>query len=78
MSGAIYICGGDFRPGPRDACPDDLHDWPLPAGYVDAAEVAQRRLNDGWSNWRCPDCGLYGWRVGRRLRDADVRVEVAR
>lgn len=59
--------------GPRDACPNDLHDWPLPAGYVDASEVAQRRLNSGWSNRRCPDCGLYGWGPGR-LRDTDVRV----
>lgn len=62
---AIYICGGDFRPGPRDACPDPVHDWPEPAGYVDSFEVANSRLSRRWSNVRCPQCGLYGWRPGR-------------
>lgn len=63
---SIFLCGGDFRPGPRDTdCPNHIHDHPLPAGYVDAAEVAGRRLRNGWANVRCPDCGLYGWRPGR-------------
>ena len=73
MAGAVYLCGGDMRPGPRDECPDPLHDWPLPDGYVDAAEVAGSRLGRGWRNVRCERCGLYGWRAGR-LRDGDVRV----
>lgn len=62
---AIYLCGGDFdRLDPRDPCPNSLHDWPLPAGYVDAAEVAAARLARRWSNKRCPDCRVYGWQPG--------------
>jgi hypothetical protein len=57
-----YICGGYERPGARGTdCPNELHDHPLPEGYVDASIVAGRRLNDGWSNKRCPSCGLHGW-----------------
>jgi len=56
-----FICGGDERPGPRDACPNALHDYPLPAGYVDASVVAERRLRQRWRSARCPDCHLYGW-----------------
>lgn len=66
----IFICGGDDRPGPRDECPDVLHDYPLPAGYVDAAQAAGRRLSRRWSNTRCRRCGLYGWVPG--LRDLDA------
>lgn len=66
---AVIICGGDFRPGPRDACPDPLHDYPLPSGYVDASEAAARRLRKGWSQSRCRSCGLYGWRPGRSTGD---------
>jgi len=62
---AIHICGGDFRPGPRDTCPDPVHDWPLPAGYVDSFEVADARLRRRWQNVPCPQCDLYGWRPGR-------------
>jgi hypothetical protein len=62
---AVYLCGGDTTPGQRDACPDPLHDWPLPDGYVDAAEVAASRLYRRWANVKCPICGLYGWRPGR-------------
>lgn len=62
MTGATYLCGGDTTPGPRGTdCPDAAHDHPLPAGYVDAAEVAGQRLAAGWSNRRCPTCGLHGW-----------------
>jgi hypothetical protein len=59
---AIFIRGGDERPGPRATdCPDPLHDYPLPSGYVDASMVADRRLRQRWINRRCERCGLYGW-----------------
>lgn len=59
---AIYICGGDFdRLQDRATCPNTLHDYPLPAGYVDASEVADARIAARWGNHKCPDCGLYGW-----------------
>ena len=75
MTYATYICGGDFRSGPRDDCPDPLHDYPLPSGYVDADEAAHRRLYKGWSQSRCPRCGLYGWQPGRPTGDpCDERV----
>lgn len=74
MSGRIYVCGGDLRPGPRVDCPSSLHDWPLPTGYVDAAEVASGRLSRQWSNRKCQRCGLYGWQPGRIKPETDVRV----
>ena len=74
MAGATYVCGGDFRPSRRSDCPDSLHDWPLPAGYMDAAETADRRIRNGWKNQRCPQCGLFGWREGRNLGEGDTRV----
>lgn len=62
MVGATYVCGGDERPGARGTdCPSELHDHPLPAGYVDASIVAGRRLAEGWSNRKCPECDLHGW-----------------
>ena len=61
---AIYLCGGDLASGPRDDCPNQLHDFPLPAGYVDASEAAGRRLQHRWRQVRCPACGLYGWQPG--------------
>lgn len=57
-----HICGGDLTSGPRDDCPDELHDYPLPAGYTDASEAAARRLYKLWTQARCAGCGLYGWR----------------
>jgi hypothetical protein len=66
MTGAVYLCGGDPTPGPRDDCPHTLHDHPLPRGYIDAAETASWRLRHGWANTECPACGLYGWRPGER------------
>lgn len=75
---AVYICGGDFRPGPRGDCPNVLHDYPLPAGYVDASEVAARRLRKRWTQRRCRECGLYGWQPGAPLGDeSDTRVPAA-
>lgn len=59
---AVYLCGGDDRPGPRGTdCPDALHDHPLPVGYVDASEEAASRLGRRWRQRKCPSCGLYGW-----------------
>ena len=70
-----FICGGDLTSGPRDDCPNVLHDFPLPAGYVDASEAAEKRLRHRWHNARCPDCGLYGWRPGDPTGDLrDQRV----
>lgn len=69
----IYLCGGDTRPGPRDECPNELHDWPLPSGYVDASEEAHRRMRKRWTQKRCPDCGIYGWPTPPSGYDA-VRV----
>lgn len=72
---ATYLCLSDMSSGPRDECPDPLHDYPLPAGYVDASEAADRRLRKGWANVRCPRCGLCGWRPGKPTGDAcDQRV----
>lgn len=62
---AVYICGGDYRPGPRPECRNELHDWPLPAGYGESFEVAEARLRNRWRNKRCPDCGIYGWEPGQ-------------
>jgi hypothetical protein len=59
---AVYVCGGDLTPGPRDECPGPLHDHPLPRGYCDAAEVAEDRLAEGWRNLKCRQCGRYGWK----------------
>lgn len=62
MAGATYICGEDDTPGARGTdCPNALHDHPLPAGYVSASMAAARRIGEGWSNKRCPDCSHHGW-----------------
>jgi hypothetical protein len=58
----VFLCGGNFdHLLPRGDCLNVLHDWPLPAGYIEAGEVAGARLRARWANKRCPDCGLYGW-----------------
>lgn len=64
---AVYLCGPDYSPGPRDPCPNSLHDYPLPSGYIAAHDMAAARLRKRWSSVRCPDCGLYGWRPGQPL-----------
>ena len=75
MRTAVYVCGGDYdHLEVRSACPDVLHDWPLPQGYTDAAEVAASRLGHGWHNVRCARCGLYGWTPGRPTPYGDTRV----
>jgi hypothetical protein len=73
-----YVCGGDFANlDPRGDCPNAIHDWPLPLGYVDASEMAASRLSHGWSNTKCPECGLYGWGPGqfKGLAAESIRVE---
>lgn len=72
------ICEPDYRPGPRDECPNALHDHPLPSGYIAASDVAMQRLRRGWATPRCPDCGLYGWRRGRPLGEPYEPAEVSR
>jgi hypothetical protein len=47
-------------------CPNALHDWPLPTGYVAASDTADKRLAYRWRNNRCPECGFYGWVPGDR------------
>ena len=86
MPGASYIiCGGGSGTGSRrdpsndlDGCPNALHDWPLPSGYVDADIEAHWRLRNRWTNKRCPDCRKYGWLPGK-LTELHVRrpAEVA-
>lgn len=76
---AMYLCGGDFNNlDPRSECPNVLHDWPLPRGYVDASEVAGARIAAGWSNRRCPDCGLYGWAPGAKRGASTNPIQVQR
>lgn len=74
MAKTIHLCGGDYRPEPRSACPSPVHDWPLPHGYVDADEVAHSRLNRGWKSAQCSRCGLYGWQAGRINPTTDHHV----
>ena len=69
MAGRVFICEPNYTPGPRSDCPNALHDYPLPGGYIAASDIAEARLRKRWSNARCPDCGLYGWRPGEPLSD---------
>lgn len=72
-----YLCGGTNTPlQPRDPCPNPLHNWPLPQGYTDAGEMAGSRLAHGWTNTRCPDCGLYDWTPGQFKGAAADSIEV--
>lgn len=64
------VCGLDYdRREPRSECTNRLHDWPLPAGYVNASEAAMARLRDGWGNPKCKWCNRYGWTPGNKIRD---------
>ena len=71
-----FLCGGNYALlEKRESCPNPLHDWPLPAGYIEAHEIAMKRLRKRWDNKRCPDCQLYGWRAGDPLNDGtDMKV----
>lgn len=69
VGGWVHLCISNMTSGPRDTCPNELHDYPLPAGYGDASEAAERRIRRGWSNRRCPQCQLYGWQPGRATGD---------
>lgn len=74
---AVYICGGDYEHlQDRGACPNPLHDWPLPQGYAECFEVADARLRARWKNKRCPDCGLYGWQPGDSRPEGTRPVQV--
>lgn len=57
----VHVCGDDDRLEDRPACPNRLHDHPLPAGYTQAGMEAAPRINNHWGQRRCPDCKLYGW-----------------
>lgn len=74
-----YVCGGESgtarsrdRRNDLAGCPNDLHDWPPPEGYTDAAVEAGWRLRNRWSNPRCPDCKRFGWRPGK-LTELHIR-----
>lgn len=74
---AIFICGGDYQHlENRSTCPNAVHDWPLPAGYSDASEVAGARLRNRWTNKRCPTCGLYGWIPSSSRSEATNPIQV--
>ena len=64
MGEVVYVCGGNEAPWPRDECPNSLHDWPLPVGFVESEEVATSRLSRKWAQVYCLTCGKYGWLPG--------------
>lgn len=74
MADTVFLCGGDYTPAPRSECSHSLHDWPLPAGYIDRAETADRRMRTGWASLRCPRCQRYGWIPSGKITDVDVRI----
>ena len=50
-------------------CPDGSRHTPTPAGYIEGAEDAERRIARGETQHQCPTCGLWAiWRLpcGRR------------
>lgn len=69
----VILCVTDNSAGTRDVCPQKVHDWPLPNGYVAAQDEATRRLRKGWRNLKCKHCGRFGWAPGK-LTPADTRV----
>lgn len=64
----------------KTECPNFLHDWPLPTGYVAASITAEARLSNGWNNAKCPDCSKYGWipsnRRPRSTNPVHVTIEM--
>ena len=59
-----------FKFARHEDCPDRgrLH-TPVPEGYIERSEDAERRLAKGQSQHRCPTCGFWAtWRnrTGRR------------
>lgn len=71
----VVICG-DGPPEVRSDCPNPLHDWPLPPGYVAASCAAEARLRARWSNLKCADCGLYGWVPSLKTTDSCRAIHV--
>lgn len=43
-------------------CANAVHGYPLPSGYMAASDEAMWRLEHGWKNPACPECGLFGWK----------------
>ena len=60
----VRLCMENDTPGPRDECPNALHDYPLPSGYLDEHRVASERISNSWKQKKCPDCKIYGWIKG--------------
>ena len=45
----------------EEACQNPVHGHPLPSGFLSASDMAEERLEAGWDNIACPDCGRFGW-----------------
>lgn len=58
---SMFICGLDDTRAERDACPNPIHDHPIAASSMVARDEADERLDTGWTQDQCPDCGLWGW-----------------
>ena len=58
---SMFLCGLDDTRAERVACPNPLHDHPLAASPMVARDEADERLDTGWTQDQCPDCGLWGW-----------------
>ncbi|CEG88979.1 Protein of unknown function [Propionibacterium freudenreichii] len=53
----------ETRSGPEPDTRSDSGDCPNPlaANPMVAWNEADERLDNGWIQARCPDCGLWGW-----------------
>lgn len=61
---ATYLCGLPEELFDEEPCPRGGADHtPFPAGYAAADEYAAQLLSTGWTQHRCPTCGL--WRLWR-------------